>query len=58
MRFHLALFSFTLCDLERSIQVTQVFNGLYKITIMAYKVMAYIRYNIRQDNRRFTIGDG
>ena len=29
MKFHLALFSFTLSDLERSIQVTQVFNGLY-----------------------------
>ena len=29
MKFHLALFSLTLSDLERSIQVTQVFNGLY-----------------------------
>ena len=29
MKFHLALFFFTLSDLERSIQVTQVFNGLY-----------------------------
>ena len=30
MKFHLALFSFTLSDLESSIQVTQVFNGLYR----------------------------
>ena len=29
MRFHLARFSLTLIDHERSIQVTQVFNGLY-----------------------------
>ena len=29
MKFHLALFSFTMSDLERSIQVTQVFNVLY-----------------------------
>ena len=29
MRFHLAPLSLTLSDLERSIQVTQVFNGLY-----------------------------
>ena len=29
MNFHLALFSLTLSDLEISIQVTQVFNGLY-----------------------------
>ena len=30
MKFHLPLFSLTLSDLERSIQVTQVFNGLYR----------------------------
>ena len=29
MEFHLALFSLTLSDLERSILVAQVFNGLY-----------------------------
>ena len=29
MKFHLAPLSFILSDLERSIQVTQVFNGLY-----------------------------
>ena len=29
MRLHLEPLSFTLSDLERSIQVTQVFNGLY-----------------------------
>ena len=29
MKFHLAPLSLTLSDLERSIQVTQVFNGLY-----------------------------
>ena len=29
MKFHLALFSLTLSDLERSIQVTQIFSGLY-----------------------------
>ena len=29
MRFHLALLSLTLSDVKRSIQVTQVFNGLY-----------------------------
>ena len=29
MMFHLPLFSFTLSNLERSIQVTQVFNVLY-----------------------------
>ena len=29
MRFHLEQLSLTLSDLERSIQVTQVFNGLY-----------------------------
>ena len=45
MKFHLALFSFTLSDLESSIQVTQVFNGLY------------ISKSI-QDNHRVTIDDG
>ena len=29
MRFHLEPLSLTLSDLERSIQVTQVFNGIY-----------------------------
>ena len=29
MRFHMTPLSLTLSDLERSIQVTQVFNGLY-----------------------------
>ena len=29
MRFHLEPLSLTLSDLEKSIQVTQVFNGLY-----------------------------
>ena len=29
IRFHLAPLYLTLSDLERSIQVTQVFNGLY-----------------------------
>ena len=29
MRFHLAPLAVTLSDIERSIQVTQVFNGLY-----------------------------
>ena len=29
MRFHLAPLSLTLSDLDGSIQVTQVFNGLY-----------------------------
>ena len=44
MKFHLALLSLTLSDIERSIQVTQVFNGLY------FKSM--------QDNHRVTFGDG
>ena len=29
MRFHLATLSLTLSDIGRSIQITQVFNGLY-----------------------------
>ena len=29
MKFHLAPLSLTLSDLDKSIQVTQVFNGLY-----------------------------
>ena len=29
MSFHLVLFSLTLSDLERSDEVTRVFNGLY-----------------------------
>ena len=44
MKFHLALFSLTLSDLERSIQVRQV-------------SVAYISKSI-QDNHRVTIGDG
>ena len=44
MRFHLAPLSLTLSDLERSIQVTHVFNG-------------YISKSI-QDNHRVTIDDG
>ena len=45
MRFHLAPLSLILSDLERSIQVTQVFNGLY------------ISKSV-QDNHRVTIDDG
>ena len=45
MKFHLTPLSLTLSDLERSIQVTQVFNGL-----------SYISTSI-QDNHRVTIDD-
>ena len=45
MKCHLAPLSLTLSALERSIQVTQVFNGLY------------ISKSI-QDNHRVTIDDG
>ena len=40
MKFHLAWFSLTLNDLERSIQVTQVFNGLY---LQIYCSLGYFR---------------
>ena len=53
MKFHLTLFSFALSDLERSIQVTQVFNGtispnLFKITTELLLMMdrkSYMRFH-------------
>ena len=53
MTFHLAPLSLTLSDLERSIQVTQVFNGLYpnlfKITtelLLMIDRKSYIRFHL------------
>ena len=53
IRFHLEPLSLTMSDLERSIQVTQVFNGLYlqilKITTELLLVMdkkSYLRFHL------------
>ena len=43
MRFHLAPLSVTLSDLEKSIQVTQVFNGLY---LQIYSIYFVLRLQI------------
>ena len=55
MKFHLAPLSLTLSDLERSIQVTQVFNDLYpnlfKITtelLLMMDRMSYMRFHLVQ----------
>ena len=51
MKFHLAWFSLTLSDLQRSIQITQGFNGLspnlFKITTELLLMMdrkSYMRF--------------